>query len=42
MWHHVGDTDTKKLLIITSDIFICDITSALANQKYFKTSLSSY
>ena len=29
----------KNILILTSDIFICNITSIVINQKYFKKSL---
>ena len=32
----------KNFLILTSDIFISNVINIVINQKYFRTSLSSY
>ena len=41
-YYRMGDTVTRIFLILTSESFIFNFTSIVINQKYYKTSISSY
>ena len=41
-YYRISDTVTRIFLILTSESFIFNFTSIVINQKYYKTSISSY